>query len=106
MEIIAGNAVGITEVPTAAPQSAPTDAPAPTISPVAAPIGGALESPPELEWELDEASGMFVGKVEVGVVTLDNFWGVTTTRGFNGQVCWVLSFGVVCFHFCCCCCCW
>ena len=62
-------------------------APAPTTSPVAAPIGGALESPPELEWELDEASGVYMGEVEVGVVTLDNFWGVTTTRGFNGQVC-------------------
>ncbi|CAM9957915.1 unnamed protein product, partial [Laminaria digitata] len=86
VEIIAGNAVGITEVPTSAPQSAPTVAPAPTISPVAAPIGGALESPPELEWELDDASGMFVGEVEVGVVTVDNFWGVTTTRGFNGQI--------------------
>lgn len=61
-----------------------------TTAPVAPPVGDSLESPPELEWTLNEATGVFSGDIEMGVVTMDNFYGQTTTRGFNGQVCFYL----------------
>lgn len=69
-----------------APAAAPTTAPIPTSAPVAPPTGTALESPPVLKWELNEGTGVYVGEIELGVVTVDNFWGETTTRGYNGQV--------------------
>lgn len=84
MEIVAGNAVAATEAPTPSPVSVPT---MPTSAPVAPPVGSVVESPPELEWEVNEDTGVFFGELELGVVTVENFWGKTTTRGFNGQVC-------------------
>ncbi|CAM9249240.1 unnamed protein product, partial [Hapterophycus canaliculatus] len=83
IEIEAGEVVAAV---TPAPSVAVTDAPVATIAPVAPPIGGTLESPVELEWELNEANGVFSGEIEMGVATMDNFWGQTTTRGFNGQI--------------------
>lgn len=84
LEIEAGVVVA---APTPAPSVAVTGAPVVTMAPVAPPIGGTLESPAELEWELNEATGVFSGEIEMGVATMDNFWGQTTARGFNGQVC-------------------
>lgn len=84
VEILAGDVV--VEV-TPAPTVGVTEAAVATSPPVAPPAGDdRLESPPELEWSLNEATGVYSGDIEMGVVTLDNFFGQTTTRGFNGQV--------------------
>lgn len=82
LEILAG-----TVAPEATPAPSATEAPVVTSAPVAPPVGDTLTSPPELEWTLNEATGVFSGEIEMGVVTMDNFFGRTTTRGFNGQVC-------------------
>lgn len=87
VEILAGDAVEEAETVTPAPSATATEAAAPTNAPVAPPAGDSVESPPELDWMLNEATGVFSGVIEMGVVTIDNFWGQTTTRGFNGQVC-------------------
>lgn len=89
IEITAGDAVAVTPAPTAATVPEPTAASITvmTKAPVTPPLGDAFESPPDLEWELDEETGVFSGEIELGVVTMDNFWGETVTRGFNGQVC-------------------
>lgn len=84
VEIVAGSAVAATEAPTPSPVSVPE---APTSAPVAPPVGSVVESPPELKWELNADTGVFFGELEMGVVVMENFWGKTTTRGFNGQVC-------------------
>lgn len=86
MEILAGDAVSATLAPAVTPTVPPTGAPVATSAPVAPPVGEGLESPDVLAWELNDDTGVFVGELEVGVVTVENFWGETTTRGFNGQV--------------------
>lgn len=76
----------MTAQPTPAPTIAYTSSPA-TLAPVVPPIGiSDLTSPPELEWTMDADSGVFNGELDFGVVTLDNFWGETLTRGYNGMV--------------------
>lgn len=84
-----------TASPTPAPSAAAVEPAAPTGAPSAPPAGDSVESPPELAWALNEATGVFSGDIEMGVVTIDNFWGETTTRGFNGQVCIDRSIGCV-----------
>ncbi|CAM9610829.1 unnamed protein product, partial [Ectocarpus sp. 12 AP-2014] len=84
LEVLAGEVAA--PAPTPAPSAAATEAAAITTAPVAPPVGDALESPVELEWELNDATGVFTGEIEMGAVTMDNFWGVTTTRAFNGQI--------------------
>lgn len=81
LEILAGEVEA-----EATPAPSATEAPVVTAAPVAPPVGGTLTSPPELEWTLNEATGVYAGEIEMGVVTMDNFYGQTTTRGFNGQV--------------------
>ncbi|CAM9670320.1 unnamed protein product, partial [Sphacelaria rigidula] len=66
--------------------AAPTAAPEPTMAPVAAPVGETVASLPEFVWELDTETGVLSGDLEFGVVTMNNFWGETTTRGYNGMV--------------------
>lgn len=83
--IAAGDAKAISESPTPGPSEG-TSAPVLTPSPVVPPMGSSLSSPPELEWKLDESNGVFHGELEMDVVTLSNFWGETTTRGYNGRV--------------------
>lgn len=84
LEILAGDVVAEA---TPAPSASVTEAPVVTAAPVAPPVGDTLESPPELQWTLNEATGVLAGEIEMDVVTIDNFYGRTTTRGFNGQVC-------------------
>eukprot|EP00903_Cladosiphon_okamuranus_P014013 g13031.t1 len=83
LEILAGEVV-VDETP--APSATVTEAPVVTAAPVAPPLGDSVTSPPELEWTLNEATGVYAGEIDMGVVTIDNFYGQTTTRGFNGQI--------------------
>lgn len=83
ISVLAGDA---TWLPTSAPSTESSYTPAPTLAPVVPPIGNSLSSPPELEWELDGDNGVFTANVNFGVVAIDNFWGRTTTRGYNGAV--------------------
>lgn len=71
---------------TPAPSATVSEAPVVTEAPVAPPVGDTIASPAELEWTLNEATGVYAGEIEMGVVTIDNFYGQTTSRGFNGQV--------------------
>lgn len=84
LEVLAGEVAQ--PAPTPAPSAAATEAAAITTAPVAPPLGESLESLVNLEWELNDATGVLTGEIEMGAVTIDNFWGVTTTRAFNGQV--------------------
>lgn len=86
VSITAGNVVALTYAPTPAPTIASTTAPIQTLAPVAPPIGEDLVLPPDLRWKLDADTGVHTGEVEFGVVTVKNFWGQTTTRGFDGGV--------------------
>lgn len=75
--------------------AAPTAAPEPTMAPVAAPVGETVASLPEFVWELDTETGVLSGDLEFGVVTMNNFWGETTTRGYNGMVRAQLTFQII-----------
>lgn len=86
--ILAGEA---TKAPTPAPAAGSVGGPTFTQSPLVPSNGDLISSPPELPWEYDSNSSIFYGKLEFGVVTLDNFWGTTTSRGYNGQVSPILT---------------
>ena len=85
VEILAGD-VSLSMSPTPAPSAAISVPPVSTPAPIAAPVGEPLTSPPELQWKVNDATGVRFAELEFGVVEIDNFWGYTITRGYNGQV--------------------
>ena len=85
VEILAGD-VSLSMSPTPAPSGAISKPPVSTPAPIAAPVGEPLTSPPELQLKVDDATGVRSAELEFGVVEIDNFWGYTITRGYNGQV--------------------
>ena len=85
VEILAGD-VSLSMSATPAPSATISEPPVSTPAPVAAPVGEPLTSPPELQWKVDDATGVRSAELEFGIVEIENFWGNTITRGYNGQV--------------------
>ena len=63
--------------PTPAPSAAISEPPVSTPPPVASPVGEPLTSPPELQWKVDNATGVRTAELEFGVVEIDNYAGGT-----------------------------